>query len=185
MTKYIVIGEAPDEGATPFEGVAGVLLAQLLECGGLNHEEAVYLESSALDLDEQIVASGLHHALAFGMAAYAALRPSKTKISKAHGHPFFLHSTEDEQGDVFVLPTYHPAYVDKKGGLGGRASDEVVADILKFNKALTAPRTTWGSFTGECIECGDLAGFFTVDGYGYCDEHWDKEDQENHGYRAL
>lgn len=193
---YIVVGEAPgeqeDAEGKPFVGPAGQILMTLLKSAGLDPERALFIntvscypvdfegkgrtpsasevKACADNLTAQLEVAQCNFILATGRVPLDALRPG-LKISKAHGHPIMLGSTREEVSSIFLMPTFHPSYVLRTGGEGSSSADAVVKDMVKLRKALEG--ANYLELTSDlCLECVEEATRWTVDGLGYCKEHW-------------
>lgn len=193
-----VVGEAPgkleDDAGQPCVSPSGELLKESLAATGIDPDLVVYLnavscfptdadgkgrapnsdeiQACADNLRAQMDVSGANFFLLTGEVPLRALRPG-LKIGKARGVPFLLDATRTDMGDRIALPTYHPSYILRSGGRGGKPHGLMLEDMKYLQRLMEVdPANIISLFPETCIECGDWSERFDDDGIGWCGAHW-------------
>lgn len=145
--KIIILGEAPGkdeaEQGKPFVGRSGKLLDETLSSIGLSPENDIYVcnvikcrppgnrtptddeINSCLDFfEEQVKLVETKVVLALGNTAAGTITNSTFGITKIRGKIFKI-----KRLDKLVIPTFHPSYILRGGGIGSERHKLFVEDI--------------------------------------------------------
>lgn len=155
----LILGEAPGENeqreGVPFIGDSGRLLNAALEIAGITREQ-VYVtnayklrpENNRTPTEEELWEHARYltqefdyvlpkYVLALGNVAMGAMTGEFTGITTARGTWVSASIGYLPEGDR-VLPTYHPSYVLRRGGLDTFAGSDFCADVKAFVQAAFA-----------------------------------------------
>lgn len=153
----LILGEAPGENeqeqGVPFVGLSGGLLNLALESAGMSRDD-VYVtnayklrpENNRTPNEEELLEHEQYltdefntvkprFVLALGNVATGVMTGEFTGILSKRGDWVYPSDLWTQYG-VPVLPTYHPSYVLRKGGLDSFAGHEFFGDVRKFVEAL-------------------------------------------------